>query len=108
MRAPVVSAPGRRAAAAALKTSRAASESLSMTRVRHALLPILILLSAALALPSSTLAAPADPNGFHFLSAVQSFDESAGKAVITVVRTDTARPAQVRYITIGLTAQAPY
>ena len=71
-------------------------------------LPILMLLSAALALPSSTLAAPSDPGGFHFLSSELSVDEAAGNAVITVARSDTARPAQVRYITIGITAQAPY
>lgn len=79
-----------------------------MKLIRSAVISSLVLLGATLAIPSSTLAAPTDPSGFHFLSSQLSVDEAAGNAVITVTRTDTSRGAQVRYITIGVTAQAPY
>lgn len=53
-------------------------------------------------------AATFDLLGFHFNAPVQIVDENAGNAVVTVTRTDTQQAAQVRYITIGLTAIAPY
>jgi endoglucanase len=71
----------------------------------------------ALALPalavSLMVCAPAqaasyDPNGFRFESSSLSVHENAGQAVITVQRADAGQEAQVRYITIGITAVAPY
>ena len=71
----------------------------------------------ALALPalavSLMVCAPAhaasyDPNGFRFESSSLSVHENAGEAVITVQRADAGQEAQVRYITIGITAVAPY
>ncbi|HEV7174210.1 MAG TPA: glycoside hydrolase family 6 protein [Solirubrobacteraceae bacterium] len=53
-------------------------------------------------------AAPYDPNGFRFESSSLSVHENAGEAVITVQRADARQEAQVRYITIGITAVAPY
>jgi endoglucanase len=46
--------------------------------------------------------AQADPTGFHLESSQLYVHESAGRAVITIERTDTSRDAQVRYITGGL------
>lgn len=79
-----------------------------MTRIRPAVISLLLLASAALALPPAGDAAKFDAGGFHFLSSQLTVNENAGSAVITVTRSDTSRGAQVRYITIGLTAQAPY
>ena len=71
----------------------------------------------ALALPalavSLMVCAPAhaasyDPNGFRFESSSLSVHENAGEAVITVQRADAGQEAQVRYITVGITAVAPY
>ena len=53
-------------------------------------------------------AASYDPNGFRFESSSLSVHENAGEAVITVQRADASQEAQVRYITIGITAVAPY
>jgi endoglucanase len=80
-----------------------------MSRFRS-LLVCLAGLAAACALiaPAGAQAAPNDPLGFHFLSPALTVNENAGEAVITVTRTETLDPAQVRYITIGLTAVAPY
>jgi len=61
-----------------------------------------------LALPSAASAAPFDLLGFHFQSPLLFVNENAGNAVVTVERTNTLQAAQVRYITIGLTAEAPY
>jgi endoglucanase len=61
-----------------------------------------------LAAPAAAHAATFDPLGFHFASPALAVNENAGNAVITVYRTNTAQAAQVRYITIGQTAQAPY
>jgi endoglucanase len=58
--------------------------------------------------PGPARAARFDPNGFRFAAARIYVDESAGDAVVTVQRSDLRRAAQVRYITIGITAQAPY
>jgi endoglucanase len=67
-------------------------------------LAVLLLLLAA----GPAAAAPFDPLGFHFAAPVLTVDENAGAATVTVTRSDTLEPAQVRYITIGLTAQAPF
>jgi endoglucanase len=68
-----------------------------------------LLAFAALLLPL-IVAAPgqADSGGFHLQSAQMSVAENAGQAVITVQRSqaDAAVAAQVRYITIGITAVA--
>jgi endoglucanase len=79
-----------------------------MSRLRAALISLLLGPLAALAAPAGAHAATFDPLGFHFSSPLLSVNENAGNAVITVERTNTAMAAQVRYITIGLTAQAPY
>jgi endoglucanase len=67
-------------------------------------------MSMLLALASSGTASAArfDVRGFHLTSSRLFVNEGAGDAVVTVERSDTSRPAQVRYITIGLTAQAPF
>jgi hypothetical protein len=69
-------------------------------------LPVLIL--SLLSCAPAHADAPSDPNGFRFEASALSVHENAGQAVITVERTDAAQEAQVRYITIGLTAVAPY
>jgi endoglucanase len=53
-------------------------------------------------------AASFDPNGFRFESSSLYVHENAGQAVITVQRADTSHEAQIRYISIGITAVAPY
>jgi endoglucanase len=58
--------------------------------------------------PGAALAARFNALGFHFSSSRIYVDENAGSAVVTVERSDVRRAAQVRYITIGITAQAPY
>jgi hypothetical protein len=68
-------------------------------------LPALI---ASLVVCAPASAAPHDPNGFRFESASLYVHENAGQAVITVERADSSQEAQVRYITIGITAVAPY
>jgi endoglucanase len=62
----------------------------------------------AFAVPGAARAARYDSNGFRFASARMDVNENAGYAVVTVERADVRRAAQVRYITIGITAQAPY
>jgi endoglucanase len=79
-----------------------------MPRLRTLLLILALAALAVAALPTAAGAAPFDPNGFHFLSSELTVHENAGNAVITVTRSNTTSAAQVRYITIGLTAQAPY
>ncbi len=74
---------------------------------RLCLLASLLALAACL-LPSAAGAAPLDPLGFHLLLPVLTVNENGGDAVVTVTRTNTAPEAQIRYITIGITAQAPY
>ena len=78
--------------------------------MRRARLPLLVplLALAACLLPSTAGAAPLDALGFHLLSPVLTVNENAGDAVIAVTRANTAKEAQIRYITIGITAQAPY
>ena len=79
-----------------------------MLRFRSVLLSIALLLAAALTGPAAAQAAPFDANGYHFTSTALSVDENAGNATIVVERDDATMAGQVRYITIGLTAQAPY
>jgi endoglucanase len=67
-----------------------------------------LLAVAVLASPASAHAAKYDPNGFRFTSTRLFVDENAGAAVITVERTNVRQAAQIRYITIGITAEAPY
>jgi endoglucanase len=71
---------------------------------------IAALLTGALlvCLPAGAQAATLDANGYHFTSSSLTVNENAGDAVITVERSDTSQAGQVRYITIGLTAWAPY
>src|ERR1700760_1618445 len=47
-------------------------------------------------------AAQADSSGFHLESSQLYVHEAAGRAVVTIVRGDTSRDAQIRYITGGL------
>jgi endoglucanase len=53
-------------------------------------------------------AAAADPNGFRFESSTLFVHENAGQAMITIERANAGQAAQIRYITIGLTAVAPF
>ena len=78
-----------------------------MPSLRISLLSLVTALCALIA-PGAAQAATFDPLGFHLTSAALTVNENAGNAVITIARTDTTREAQIRYITIGLTAQAPY
>jgi hypothetical protein len=65
-------------------------------------------LSAALfAAPAAHAASAHDPNGFHFSQSHYYVDENAGQAVITVERTDTAKAAEVQFITTGETPHSP-
>jgi endoglucanase len=80
---------------------------MSMRLPRLSLLPLLLTLGA-LVLPSAAGAAPLDLQGFHLAAPVLTVNENAGNAVVTVTRTNTDQGAQIRYITIGITAQAPY
>jgi endoglucanase len=69
---------------------------------------IALLAAAVLAFavaPAAAGAARFDPNGFHLQSTRLTVHENAGSAVVTIERTDTRRAAQIRYITIGLTAR---
>ena len=72
------------------------------------LLALAILASALLALPAAAGAATLDLQGFRLQDPVMFVNENAGHATVTIVRSDTREEAQIRYITIGLTAQAPY
>jgi len=65
-----------------------------------------VLLAAAL--PTPARAAIFDPNGFRFAVSQLYVNENAGTAVVTVDRSNVSQPAEVRYITIGRTAEAPY
>jgi endoglucanase len=77
-------------------------------RIVRACLLTLVASFLAAVLPSAASAALLDPLGFHLASPVLTVAENAGNAVVTVTRTNTAQEAQIRYITIGITAQAPY
>jgi len=79
-----------------------------MFRIRFALLLAVLLGATGVAAGSAQAAAPFDVNGFHFLSSQLTVNENAGNAVITVERGDTTGTAYIRYITVGLTAQAPF
>jgi endoglucanase len=80
-----------------------------MPLCRRLFLPLVALLSALALAPAAAQADPPfDPNGFRFTTAIQYVNENAGNAVVTITRTDTSREAQIRYITVGITAQAPY
>jgi endoglucanase len=68
-------------------------------------LPLLIV---SLAASPAARAASFDPNGFRFESSALSVHENAGQAVITIERTDASQEAQIRFITIGITAVAPF
>jgi endoglucanase len=59
-------------------------------------------------IPAGAHAAALNLGGFRFTSPLLFVDEDAGNAVVTVERNDPRQAAQVRYISIGLTAEAPY
>ena len=61
---------------------------------------------AALATACGARAAPSDPRGFRLESSRLYVNENARNAVITIERGETSREAQIRYITIGITAVA--
>jgi endoglucanase len=61
---------------------------------------------AARAVPGVATAAT-DPRGFYFSESHYFVDENAGKAVITVERSNTTRAAVVRFITLGQTGSQP-
>jgi endoglucanase len=56
---------------------------------------------AILLAPAAAQAAALDPTGFHLTSDSMSVNENAGRAMVTVERTDTSEAAQIRYITLG-------
>jgi endoglucanase len=76
-------------------------------RFAATILPLLVGVATLLG-PAGARAATYDPFGFRFTTPAFVVNEDAGNAVIDVTRTDTSEAAQVRYITIGITAEAPY
>jgi endoglucanase len=83
-------------------------ETTKRARARGIAIALIALLGWVILNPAASHAAALNLSGFRLTSAVQFVDEDAGNAVITVERSDTRLAAQVRYITTGLTAQAPY
>jgi endoglucanase len=63
---------------------------------------------ALLALPGAAGAATLDLQGFRLQDPLMFVHENGGNATVTVVRSNAWEEAQIRYITVGLTAQAPY
>ena len=63
-------------------------------------LALLTLVAAGSVIVPAT--AQADSSGFHLQSPQLYVHEAAGRAVVTIVRGDTSRDAQIRYITGGL------
>jgi endoglucanase len=63
-------------------------------------LALLVLVIAGSVIVPAT--AQADTSGFHLQSSQLYVHEAAGQAVVTIVRGDTSRDAQIRYITGGL------
>jgi endoglucanase len=59
---------------------------------------------ALLAIPAAAQAAPFDPAGFRLESPLLFVHENAGAAVVTILRSDTSREAQIRYLTLPITA----
>jgi endoglucanase len=70
-----------------------------MFKLRHAL-SLAAALAAFAALPAGASAFPVDPSGFHLQSPALVVSQDAGQAVVTVVRTDAAKQAWVRYETV--------
>ncbi len=77
---------------------------ITMTHARRALLALLIACGSLL-VPAAAQAWTHDAGGFHLQSANLTVAENAGAAVITIVRRDVRREAQIRYCTVGLTAR---
>ncbi|MHB8690875.1 MAG: glycoside hydrolase family 6 protein [Solirubrobacteraceae bacterium] len=75
-------------------------------RSRHLTLLLLCLLMLAPA--GAARAAAFDPLGFRLSAPLLFVNENAGHATVVVARSNTFQGAQIRYITIGVTAQAPY
>ena len=79
---------------------------MASARFRALLLSCLL---ALVAIPAaSASAAEFDPLGFRLSAPLLFVNENAAHATVVVVRSNTLQQAQIRYITIGLTAQAPY
>jgi endoglucanase len=81
--------------------------------MRRARLTTLMLIATlalgALALaPAGAAAAPLDLQGFRLQDPAMFVNENAGNANVAIVRSNVSMEAQIRYITVGLTAQAPY
>ena len=74
----------------------------------RATLVMLCAIAALALLAASAGAATLDLQGFRLQDPVMFVNENAGHATVAVVRDDVSEEAQIRYITIGLTAQAPY
>jgi endoglucanase len=77
-----------------------------MSGVRRLALMLAVAWGSACAWSIALGAVPAhvaarDRNGFHLESTSLTVHENAGRAVITIERTDTSRAAQIRYITLG-------
>ncbi len=74
---------------------------MAMHRLRRLTIPALAVLGALLAPAAAHADASADPTGFRLQSSTLTVSENAGRAVITIERTDTSEDAQIRYITLG-------
>jgi endoglucanase len=69
---------------------------------------VIAVLFALALVPGCAGAATLDLQGFRLQDPAMFVNENAGQATVAVVRDDVSQEAQIRYITIGLTAQAPY
>jgi len=78
-----------------------------MPLVRRIPLLVAALLATAVA-PAGARAAGGGSQGFHLQSTALFVHEDSGSAVITIERGDTSQVAQIRYVTLGDTAQAGY
>jgi endoglucanase len=67
---------------------------------------LLVCTLATLVVPAGARAASFDPLGFRLQTPLLFVHEREGAATITIERSDTSSEAQIRYITIGLTAVA--
>ena len=63
---------------------------------------IAILIAALVAAAPSRAESPYDPGGFRFSSPTYAVHENDGRAVITIVRSDTSREAHADYIAVGM------
>jgi endoglucanase len=74
-----------------------------MTSIRRTFTLACALTALAL-LPAVASAGTVDPAGFQLTATTMTVAQNIGSAVVTIVRTDTTREAQIRYTTLPATA----